>query len=354
MAFGWDWNKGLANYFEYLTTTIELTLTHFGGRLRHRDTSYYPFIDIQKLTEKLHNGELNTGDFIGVRGIYSEFIPILNLSLLFPGFTPLRPANKYTMHLRVPLIDVPEFSLPLRLKPLLGIGIAGLFNKSSKGVYDACVPVFYDSRLFKVQKETTGHVVEIRAKIINIPKRWSKLFLNHEIFRYMVKDLKSNRCVGLLIDKFKEYDAVDRFFADFWRLDYFPFKNYDEDYYEFRQIKSDFKDWPNTSQKIMNYLSLLQLEGIRQNKIMSFGILPRINLTNSNKVQAKRTHLRNFYLYAIKKSKPSDMTSLPITVGHGAFKLNNYKKAVTVFQYDQVKSVLSQEFNFKADISQYK
>jgi hypothetical protein len=32
MSFGWDWNKGVANYLTYLTTTIDLTIPSFNKK----------------------------------------------------------------------------------------------------------------------------------------------------------------------------------------------------------------------------------------------------------------------------------------------------------------------------------
>jgi hypothetical protein len=343
----WDWNKGVENYFDFLTRAMEFILPYFYKRPKDKRADYYyHHIDICQLTDKLQNGELNTGYFVRIKGIYSEFISILNISLLFPSITPPRPANGFTTYLRVPLVDLPEFSLPLKLKPIRGIGLAGLFIKGSKDVYDDCVPVFYDQSLFELQKGITGHIAEISAEVINLSERWSKLFAHNQFFRYTIES--QNKYAGLFIHKFKLFKVLDKFFTDFWRLDYFPFTDPEEDCYEFYQIEPDYKEWPRASKNIINYLSLLQSEGFRRKQIMFFGILPRINLVNPNIVHAKRNHLKDFYSYIYKKAKGSySHNIIPVfNFGHGAFDLNNFKKAVTVFQHDQVNPVLVQEFNF--------
>jgi hypothetical protein len=120
---------------------------------------------------------LNPGDCIRIRGICSVFIPILNVSLLFPNFAPLSPVNKYTSYIRIPLADVPELALPLRLKPIRGINLGGLFNEDCKGVYDMCVPVFYnDNFIFGSKKKITCNVMEIDVMIVDIPERWTRFF----------------------------------------------------------------------------------------------------------------------------------------------------------------------------------
>jgi hypothetical protein len=92
----------------------------------------------------------------------------------------------------------------------------------------------------------------------------------------------------------------------------------------------------------------MQLKGLRQKQIPSFGILPKVNLTKSKVVYNKRKKLKDFYLYAFRHSQTSHVNGMPITsVGHGVFNISNFRRAVTVFQYDQVSPVLSQQFSLK-------
>jgi hypothetical protein len=171
------------------------------------------------------------------------------------------------------------------------------------------------------------------------------LFINHRLFKYSIKG--QELCVGLLVHKLEKNNRILKFFTDFWRLDYFPFENYEEDYYEFYQIEPA-KGWPSSSKYMANYMSSVQLEGLRQKQIPSFGILPKVNLTNSKVVYNKRKQLRDFYLYAYRRSQTSHRHNMSIpSVGHGAFNISNFKRAVTVLQYDQVSPVLSQQFSLK-------
>jgi hypothetical protein len=70
-------------------------------------------------------------------------------------------------------------------------------------------------------------------------------------------------------------------------------------------------------------------------------------------VSTKRNHLKDFYLYVYER-ETSETKPFSFSVGHGAFDANNFKKAVAVFQYDQINPVLSQELNFKSDQSKNK
>ena len=270
----------------------------------------------------------------------------------FPNFAPFSPANKYTSPVKIPLVDVPKLALPLRLKPIRGVSLGGLFNEYCKGVYDMCVPVFYnDNFIFGSKKKITCNIVEIDVMIVDIPKRWTRFFLGHRFFKYSIDNFKSNHYVGLLIHKVsKMFKKPDEFLIDLWRLDYFPFRNYEEESYEFYQIKKDFKDWPDASKNIISYLSPLQFEGIMRGSVMSFGILPRINLVNSNALYRGRKILKDIYLYGYNKLHKRQAPL--ISVGHGIFNPSKLKNGITVFQYDQVSPVPSQEFNFKDDVIQ--
>jgi hypothetical protein len=105
-------------------------------------------------------------------------------------------------------------------------------------------------------------------------------------------------------------------------------------------------DWPNANKYVMNYLSSLQLEGLTQKQIHSFGIIPKVNLTNLKIVSGKRKQLKDFYLYQYKQSQTSH-SRVCNSFGHGRFNKSNLQKAVTVFQYDQISPVLSQQFKPK-------
>lgn len=80
---------------------------------------------------------------ITIEGIYSEFLAILNLSLLFPSSAPLRAGYDFTKYTKLPAIPGPNFVLPLRLKPVKGLGLASLHGNKSVSVYDNCLPLFY-------------------------------------------------------------------------------------------------------------------------------------------------------------------------------------------------------------------
>jgi glutaminase len=59
----WNWNNnGLANYFRYLTNTLELTISSFDKKL----SIDLICIEIAKLAEYLQNGQLKLG--VGVKG----------------------------------------------------------------------------------------------------------------------------------------------------------------------------------------------------------------------------------------------------------------------------------------------
>jgi hypothetical protein len=71
-----------------------------------------------------------------------EFPAILNLSLFYPSSAPLRAGYDFTKYTKLPAIPGPNFALPLRLKPVKGLGLASLHGNKSVSVYDNCLPLF--------------------------------------------------------------------------------------------------------------------------------------------------------------------------------------------------------------------
>jgi hypothetical protein len=102
------------------------------------------------------------------KGIYSDFPAILNLSLLFPSSAPLRAGYDFTKYTKLPAIPGPNFALPLRLKPVKGLGLASLHGNKSVSVYDNCLPLFSKVNSVHSLKNITGKKVRIIGQPISL------------------------------------------------------------------------------------------------------------------------------------------------------------------------------------------
>lgn len=334
MEFRWSWLEGISNYFRFLTKTIELTIPTFKKKPERRKT--FSTITLAELLKTIQNDESIIYNYAKIRGVYSEFVPIINISHLFPKKLPLRPDSQYGIFSAYS--PTADYALPLRLDLIEGIGISGLYNFECEGVYDNFIPVFYSKRLLSLQKDLTGKEVEISAKVVSIPSRWDKLMVPNDIFNFESDGKKYHKTIGLFVKDIKVIRDRESFLIDLWRMDNFPVdvRKSDEERYEFFQKIVDSKNWPFASRLIMNYLSYVFDDAISQNTLAVYGILPQVNAADVNKLKKARKNLKNFYLYSDRQRESSCKWIPHISWGHGIFNEENYKKAIPVFHYDQV------------------
>ena len=125
---------------------------------------------------------MSYGARVTITGIYSEYLPIFNMSLIFPRFAPIVSIIENTTGFSFPPLQSPCFALPIRLRQVKEIGLACLFGIRSKSVYEMCLPVFYNyNKPFINQKNLTGKIVKMTGNIINIPERWGKVFCSDQM-----------------------------------------------------------------------------------------------------------------------------------------------------------------------------
>lgn len=345
----WSWSTGLHNYFDQLIPTLETTKPEFEKKTRNDENNSK--FTIRKFIKKIQNKELRKGTVICIKGLFSEFVPILSMHLLFPGIFPTKPPDELTLHTFLPGANS-KFSIPLRIESINNIGIAGLYEINSEGVYDPCVPIFYNKKEVKLPKDLTGKIIEARVKIIELPTKWKQFFISNDLIEYKIQNHKKN--YGFFLEDLKILNENNtKFFVDLWRMDYFSLNDYnpreiaEEEMFEFYHLDTNFKNWPNIFEKFFQKYAFVLAKDILRRRITSFGVLPRINILNTDEVLQARKNLKNFYQYGYEQSTSNGNWRAQQTFGHGIFHTDIYKKAKTVFQVDQIDPILKQEFDLK-------
>lgn len=335
----WGSDKGLNNFFSALNSAIESTVPH----LQRKPNSGAPLVSIKKFSTlpEMISGKIPSYSKIVVRGKYSAFVPLLKLFYLFPKAELGRSLTDQTPAVRIPFVDASEYSLPIKLNlQSTTLGLAGLYSPSARGVYDTFLPVFYDLDLM-MPHDLTGHIVEIGGILVDVPEVWSSFYYPRpsEVF--------GNK--ALLMTEIKGIKSSKEFLLDLWRLDYFSYSNDDGNNFEFYERKlSSRSSWPKASRIIWSYLGFYQAARIVSKRLSTFGILPRINVVDKAGLRLARKNLSTFYTYSYYQSKLNPDHWLSLTsVGHGKLDPRNYKKAINMFQYDQVEPVVEQEFSLR-------
>jgi hypothetical protein len=261
----------------------------------------------------------------------------MNVSYLFPPHLPLDQGTSATSY-RPSLVDIPSYSLPLRLRAQESVGVGGLYGPSSRGVYDLFIPVFYGKTLSACQRDLTGWIVELDAFLIDIPKEWSRLF--------NPKPSEAFGDKGLLLSKIRKIRKQQVFMLDIWRLDYFPFTSFEETRVAPYQRRIVSKRWPNAAQILSSYLGFMSFEGYKRKKINTFGILPRVNMADSSELRRSRKNLTDYYTFSYEQVRRnrSQWIEYYTSVGHGVLEPDSLTNTRTVFQYDQIDPIMKQEF----------
>jgi len=151
----WNWIIGLDNFFRYLSAAVTSTKSNMPtlSKTVAKGITVSGIEEFMKMSRELPLDHYST---VTIEGIYSEFPAILNLSLLFSSSAPLRAGYDFTKYTKLPAIPGPNFALPLRLKPVKGLGLASLHGNKSVSVYDNCLPLFSKVNNVHSLKNITG------------------------------------------------------------------------------------------------------------------------------------------------------------------------------------------------------
>jgi len=340
LHYTWDWQVGLDAFFERLTSNMSSTIPMLP---KGKDVTGRMVV-----TNLSQLGEQHIGTNFRIKGIYSEYTPILNPSLLFPRKGPLVPHSSRNLSYHTSLPGTPEFALPLRLNTMNGIGLGGLYEQSCSGVYDTFVPVFYGPRQSTSQRNLTGWLVELEATLVNIPESWKKLFIP--------KPSESFGHKALFLRKIKKIKKCPRFLIDLWRFDYFVFTDPDDESVNPFQEKVERVDWPGAAEILSAHLAFMSFQMLFKRQVSTFGILPMIDTTKKPAFGSARRHLKDYYRFASKQATKDNArwNSQFFSVGHGATELSKTKIPTCVFQYDQVDPVLRQEYKRSSRLTDQK
>lgn len=307
-----------------------------------RSTSSVKSLGIENFASMLNDKTFNYGARVAITGIYSEYLPIFNMSIIFSRFAPIVSLIENATGFSFPPLKSPCFALPIRIRQVKEIGLACVFSIRSKSVYEVCLPVFHIyNKSSRNQKNLTGKIVRMTGNIIDIPERWGKVFCPDQILK--VNESPSvTRYLGFLVHNIEELKSAKIFYADLWRLDHFQFEDPDEEKLEFYRIDTK-SDWPNGASHLTNYLTLLGPNLITK-LVTWFGIVPKVNLLNPGKLKEARDLLRDYYVRTYQKSVPGK-TLIPINrIGHGICSPTILKRSSCIFQCDQVNPLLGQEY----------
>ncbi len=294
--------------------------------------------EFMKMSRELPLGHDST---VTIKGIFSEFPAILNLSLLFPISAPIRAGYDFTKYIKLPAIPGPNFALPIRLKPVKGLGLASLHGNKSVSVYDNCLPLFSEVNSVHSLKNITGKKVRIIGQPISLDDRWGNLFVSDKITSFQKGS--TQKYVGLLIKDIHVLEDEKYFFIDLWRMDHFQMIDIDEECLEFYLIKPP-SDWPHASNNMINYLSIAQMEGFRKKLVPWFAVVAKVDTPNRLKLKNARDLLHDYYIRTFQRSVLG-RTLIPINgIGHGICNPSILKRSDCIFQYDQINPLLKQNY----------
>lgn len=336
----WNWQTACENFDRFLSKTMDITESSL--LTPRKPASSVISVGIENLASMLIDKRINHSAQIAITGVYSEYLPIFNMSLLFPTFAPMISFIENATGFNFPPLNSPCFALPIRIRHVQEIGLACVFSIRSKSVYEACLPVFHiNNKSPRNQKNLTGKIVRMIGNIIDIPERWGKVFCPNQILK-IIESPSNTRYLGFLVHNIEVLKSAKIFYGDLWRLDHFHFEDPDEEKLEFYRIDTK-SDWPNGASHLTNYLTLLGSNLIKK-LVTSFGIVPKVNLLDPSKLKVARDLLRDYYVRTYQKSVPGK-TLIPInTIGHGICSSTILRRSRCIFQCDQVKPLLDQEF----------
>lgn len=329
---GWTWENGILNFLRILvwgimeTKTINATLFYNKTKTPIRLNA-----DIFVIPELFKKGMLRIGDNILFTARYSSFVPCLSFSTLFYG---------------LPIITQ-KFSLPLRVTQISGLHLGALYSKDASKIYDKNIIAISEKRLDEFIKDAPNItcIIKARGVVINISQIIADLIQPNNLLVG-----KSYTPVGIFLQEIEIIKSNEPFYSDLWRLDLFPFSGPEETMYEFRMIYPFNKNWPNISRKILFHLIQIPQAFSFIRRINSFAVVPKINVANEMELAKGRELLSNFYVKMFNKN--DNFKWFPLwRIGHGVELEENYMKAQTVFQYDQVNPVISQTINFNKIIN---
>lgn len=346
MSIKWNWKTSMEAFFHYLSMTIGLTVDNF-KEIKSQRIQNKKNLTIESLSRLVKIKRISRGDRVSIIGKYSEYLPILSTSLIFPSKGPLHPVDLNSTTFDLPLFESQCFTLPIRLNKFKDMYLACLYSPKANSVYKKTLPLLYDSdQLFGKQKNASGKLVIVTGHIISLPHRWDKLFCDGKLLKFDSDD-QNRDYTGLLVNSIDIIENSNVFLIDIWRLDHFRLDDYEDDSFEFYSLKCENKYWPNVSMGLMNYLSLLQFPGQTGKIIMTFGIVPRINIVNPTELEKARTILKTYYDFTYKNAHSSKSIISTFTVGHGIVKQSKFKTSSLIYQYDQCDPILEQVLDFK-------
>lgn len=231
------WIEAVSTLISILTNTSKLikTIKDFGKHIFYKDFT------IKDIKKSLNQASLEIGDEVHVIGLYSDYMPFVDLRTLLPKeyypfhifssqfdsinnikccalFSPeAKGCSKFTRS--------PATTRTFELTG--GDTISVKFNSEhspNESMIESvpCVPIFF-SKFPSTSKDkgnrlanyTTGEILELKCKICEIPDEWRKLIIPSDSFRYSTVG-GVQRPFGLRVFDVDIYGLADFFFINTW------------------------------------------------------------------------------------------------------------------------------------------
>jgi len=191
-----DWQQTIVSVYQVLHVMISIIKSL--GKIRKIVPKEYTVTEIR---DALQSSELHFGDKINVLGTFSEYLPFVDPKFILKGSEPFPRTSPRTV--RIEAID--------------DIYCGALFPLDQKDAFaKETIPTFYgiDSKMLEY---STGHMLEMKCRITEVPIQYKKL-INHSEFFTFEKEENLTIPFGLQILKVEPYGLVDSFKVNTWLL----------------------------------------------------------------------------------------------------------------------------------------
>lgn len=189
--------------YETIRSGIRLAKKTIACMVKH-----FPFetrLDVVDVTERLNDGSLRFGDEIRVRGVFSEFLPLVDFAQLirFPNHMKYRSFPKQPRSCRLNAID----------DVFCGAfyPVANIEDPTSN-----MIPVLYKSDSL-LQNYSSGEIINLSGSIVRLPGSWMKVLAQQKSNVFKRKD-GMEVPFGIFVKKASSEGQVDKLKANAWIL----------------------------------------------------------------------------------------------------------------------------------------